>query len=355
MKFHFSDLHISSETDPDELLGPLVLDLHTQGLERLDYIVISGDITNRAGRKEYDKAYEFVSALLEKFSVTAARTIIVPGNHDVDWETQVYSWKAKRSVTPAELIPGQFSEEGAGYLMRMHDRYSDRFRNFSEAFFHLLKLTEYPLEARRQYFIDTFLEDRIQFIALNSSARIDEFNRERSEINAVAISGALQEALRQAPKGQNLVRICVFHHPAVGNEQIGDTGYLTLLQQGGVQLCLHGHVHEERLEVINSVSSSRMHAIGAGTLGAVANHRPESTPRIYNLLQVDMSERSLKVSTRAARKTTGAWDEWCVWPNEVSGGKQGWYRIKLPPVEIPPTVEQRPDDANARLMKGRTK
>ena len=133
---HLSDLHVSADTDPLSLLEPLAADLRDPregpGVDRLDYLVISGDITNRAAPQEFEKAREFVSALIEQFGLTAERCILVPGNHDLDWDTEVYSRKKKRQVDARTLRPGTFKEDGDGYYVRDEEKYPERFKNFSQ-------------------------------------------------------------------------------------------------------------------------------------------------------------------------------------------------------------------------------
>jgi hypothetical protein len=47
--------------------------------------------------------------------------------------------------------------------------------------------------------------------------------------------------------------------------------------------------------------------LGAGTFGATAAQRPESTPRLYNLLDVWRDHSKVRVHTRCMRKSQGAW------------------------------------------------
>lgn len=348
---HLSDLHISENTDVSSLLTPLLLDLEEQKCHQIDYLVITGDLTDRAARPEFERAYQFISSLLEARSITAARTIVVPGNHDVDWDSKVYEWYSKRSVTESMLETDFYREEGSGYLLQLRDIYNDRLKNYSD-FYETLRLTPFQLEPQRQFTVDTFGDDEIQFLSFNSSARIDEFFRDRSGILQAAVANAIQEAHRQAPRGQRVIRIGVFHHPATGDERIKDDGFLTLLQQAGVGVCLHGHVHEERADLFNYLDPRKIHLIGAGTFGATAKHRPESTPRLYNLIRIDLSSRCVRIHTRSARKQSGAWDEWCVWPSERASGKQGWYEFELPASLGPIVNEERKDDKVRRELSG---
>jgi hypothetical protein len=45
------------------------------------------------------------------------------------------------------------------------------------------------------------------------------------------------------------LRIAVFHHPITGNEKMEQDAFMERLRNKGVEICLHGHVHEERAEL----------------------------------------------------------------------------------------------------------
>ena len=100
---HISDLHFSEHVDVTSLLRPLVVSIKDKngglGFERLDYLVISGDMGNRATPEEFDKAREFTSGIVGAFELTANRCIFVPGNHDLSWDAPVYSWVRSSRLT----------------------------------------------------------------------------------------------------------------------------------------------------------------------------------------------------------------------------------------------------------------
>ena len=64
------------------------------GFEHLDYLILSGDLTNHGSAEEFDRVYRFVSELIKRFELSAGRCVIVPGNHDLSWETEVYDWQS---------------------------------------------------------------------------------------------------------------------------------------------------------------------------------------------------------------------------------------------------------------------
>jgi len=341
---HLSDLHVGAGDDPLRLLQPLVDDLRDrqEGLdvERLDYLVISGDITNRAAPEEFERARELVSGLIQEFGLTAERCIIVPGNHDLHWDTEVYTFKKKRQVTPKELMEGRYREQGDGYMLRDDTKYPERFRHFSQHFYHPLLQKEYPLSPEQQCLPSLFSETRLQFFAMNSAWEIDEYFPERSSIHEGALARGLEAAHQQLTsaiqsgalaKEAQVLRLAVWHHPVTGNEKISADAFMEWLARANVRACLHGHVHEDRAALVNHLHpTQKVHIVGAGSFGAPTAHRPESVPRLFNLLEVERDLSRLRVHTRCLRKQGGMWEGWAVWPGATRGEKRTYYDVPLP-------------------------
>ncbi|MFL5356781.1 metallophosphoesterase [Archangium sp.] len=339
---HLSDLHVDAGADPVSLLQPLIADLTDPSdlaVDQLDYLVISGDLTNRADPAEFKKVLELVSALRERFSLTAERCIIVPGNHDLDWKTRVYEWHSQLELDVRGLPAGSYKQQGEGHLVRLDAKYTERFRNFSQHFHHPLLQREYPLDPEQQC-ISLFSPDtRLQFLALNSSWEVDQWFPERSHLHEGALSRGLLEARRQLeqaratgqlPSDAPVLKLAVWHHPITGNEKMQRDAFLARLQQDGVRLVLHGHVHEQRADLVGYTDPSKqVHVIGAGSFGAPTHHRPESVPRLYNLLEVARDHSRVRVHTRALRKAEGAWEGWAVWPGATKSERRTWYELAL--------------------------
>src|SRR6185312_15107906 len=98
------------------------------------------------------------------------------------------------------------------------------------------------------------------------------------------VSAAMQAG--RLTKNAGVLKIAVWHHPITGNEKIGDDAFVQRIRKAGFRLCLHGHVHEDRADVVSYMDPRKLHVIGAGSFGAAAKHRPESMPRLYNLLEI---------------------------------------------------------------------
>jgi len=335
---HLSDLHVSASDDVDSLLGPLLADLEDprEGVARdgVDYLVVSGDLTNRASPDELGRARELLLQLIERLHISAQRCVIVPGNHDLSWDEDVYEFKMKRQA-PEPRDSRLHVEQGNGFLVRNERRYPDRFKSFSRHLFFPLFQREYPLDPHEQGYTALFPEHGLQFLAFNSAWEIDEHFPDRSAVHEVALERCLKRAADDAGSrlspGAPLTRIAVWHHPVTGNEKIAADAFLERLRQADVRLCLHGHVHEDRADVVAHTDPVRkLYAVGAGSFGAVAKDRPESTPRLYNVLEIDPAHRWFRVHTRARPRTGGAWGPWATWPSDRPGERRAFYEKPLP-------------------------
>jgi WD40 repeat protein/predicted MPP superfamily phosphohydrolase len=333
---HLSDLHIRGDQDVEAIFQPLRADLRDaqEGLsiDRLDYLVVSGDLTNRADPTEFERAREFVSALIEDFGLAAERCIIVPGNHDIDWKEKVYDLVEKDEVDHTALVQGNFVPAGdVGRLVRDDARYPGRFKNFSQHFYHSMLQQEYPLDAKRQCLPILGAAHRLQFLAMNSAFEIDKYFRTRSGIHPGALARGLDEADRQLKRAREggqldrdaeVLRLAVWHHPVSGGEKIVNDAFLENLRKARVRVCLHGHVHENRNDHLGYLHPTRsLHVVGAGSFGAPAYHRPESVPRLYNLMEIERDLGSIRVRTRCLKREGGAWEGLATWlPKEKGEG-----------------------------------
>ncbi len=106
---HLSDFHFGWSVDLDQIdaLGELVPQLAP------DAIAVSGDLTQRARHGEFQRALVLVDQLRE-----IAPTLVVPGNHDIQWWQSVFGVRGQRpkyrkyrkylgeDLTPSFEVPG---------------------------------------------------------------------------------------------------------------------------------------------------------------------------------------------------------------------------------------------------------
>ncbi len=335
---HLTHLHFADDTLPHSRLQWLIDDI-TKGdclcFDTIEYLVITGDITDRGREEGFEKAREFVQLLTERFGLSAQRWILVPGNHDVQDRHESYDWRADVN----DLRPEQYLRQGEIYLVRNDDKYNLRLKKISEAFFHKVVQEPYPLDYSEQGIAYLFPETGIQFLALNSSWQVDQFHRKRSGIHPDAVMHAIQEADKQVQdaiakdqlkKNCDILRIGVWHHAITGQNMMANVDFLGHMQKNGVKLCLHGDVHELRCDHIGYRHEKELHVIGAGSFGSPPESRPESTPRLYNILEIRRDLASIRVHTRFQPRTNSEWRGWYEWSStDGYPGRFPYYDIIL--------------------------
>ena len=90
--------------------------------------------------------------------------------------------------------------------------------------------------------------------------------------------------------------------------RVADDAFLERLRRAEFRAVLHGHVHEDRADLVGYLHPSRrIHVVGAGSFGAPADHRPASVPRLYNLITIPRHLGRMRVDTRSLRRDAGAW------------------------------------------------
>lgn len=108
-----SDIHFLSCEDEDDNYSQLrqrLLDdvddlICTRG--DVDVILVCGDIANKGQREEYDKAHQFFTELASHSHCSLDRIYLVPGNHDVNWN----SHKTTRELLRKELFDEKTNDE----------------------------------------------------------------------------------------------------------------------------------------------------------------------------------------------------------------------------------------------------
>lgn len=227
--FHVSDLHFGC-ADEEALawFASMVAE------ERPDAVAVTGDLTMRARKREFEAA----AAWLAKLDVPLT---IEPGNHDLPL------WNP---------------------FARLFNPYR-RFRRLEGAL-------EHPLEL-----------PGVTLVPLKTTARMQ---LRRNWSWGVVGKRSLQSALEQidgAREGHIAIVAC--HHPLIDRDDIRSRGRtlggreaLVALARAGASAVLSGHVHDPFDASVDAGGRS-IQVIGAGTL----SHRTRATRPSFNLLTID--------------------------------------------------------------------
>ena len=311
---HLSDLHLCDEDSMKKHYFHLKLDLKKNfEIEKLDYLIISGDVSDRPVESMYQTAVTFVKNLIAEFEVPAGHVILIPGNHDCDREVSKECYGKK------------------GTAVTDQKKYNDRYLKYSQNFYQPIIGRPYPMEPEKQFEDYIFEEDNLCFLGLNSSSdlsflnscwQIDHCNTDRSSIcmEAVMESGTIW------CDAKDYAKIAVWHHPLSGEGAIKETTFMETLANAGFRACFHGHVHEAKNELFSYDAARNIRMVGAGTFGAVREERGDGIPRQYNMIEFDKEKRLLTVHTRKREKDGGAWQADARWEDRNHAPKS-YYEV----------------------------
>lgn len=228
---HLSDLHFGTEV-------PAVAQALADDLQKCapSLVIISGDLTQRARRKQFEDARDFLARL-------PVPQLIVPGNHDVPLYDVI-----RRFAAPLK-----------------------RYRRFISGDLN-----------------PTFFDDEIIVVGLNTARSFTWKNGRISVEQIEALKGRLD-------RGGLRVKVVVTHHPFlpppgdVGIDLVGRASRaIAVLDACNVDLLLAGHLHRGYAGDIRThypAARRAMIAVQAGT--AISHRMRHGEANAYNLITVE--------------------------------------------------------------------
>jgi hypothetical protein len=313
---HITDLH-RAKTDPisnAELISALVSDREQYATEdppisAPQAIVVSGDIIqgvvlnnpNAADElsSQYQAAHDFLVDLADRFlHGDRSKVIIVPGNHDIDWNAALASMQmVEEKDYPA--LPRSLHEIGSLYRWDWKTRrlyvikdpaaYRQRFAAFW-TFFETYYSTV-PDGRRPKSWGDATLysldEGRIGVAGFNSCATNDCFAF-HGEIPREVIA---QAHLDLKDGGPWQLRIAVWHHDIEGpphRDDYMDPDIVRGMIGRGFRLGLFGHQHRTQITPQHVYLPGRetMAVASAGSLCAGTQELPTGARRGYSIIEI---------------------------------------------------------------------
>lgn len=377
---HIADLHKKADDNFDNLLNSLVEDCDSytaKGITKPNVIVVSGDLIRGGKPEEISKQYQETKEFLEKLTDhflkgDKSRIIIVPGNHDVDWNV---SAEAMVSIPePKVCLAATMTEDESSKAIQEYegarktynntkdlflkgkrptyrwdwkrqelkeivkeDVYNKRLEQFA-IFYHDFYGDDYPLEPEQQVKLFDLKDDGICFVGFNSCYQNDHLNR-AGKIIPVSVVEAKKQ-IRELPEGERLF-IGVWHHNVKGLPHVDnylDYQILNSILGMGIKIALHGHQHysgvvEEYKDVYDE--QERMLLFSTGSLYGAIDQLAYGTPRQYNIIEMEQKGRELHVTVHLRQDNNTEEYEMPNWGDGITKGtsKPHWETtIILPPL-----------------------
>lgn len=327
---HISDLHRSPDdpVDNDTLLATLLADRdrylgETPVVPSPDAIVITGDLIHGAPishpnwqkviGEQYNVAEDFLDHLTRRFLAgDRSRLIIIPGNHDVCWNTSFTSmvklleteypsdvWHAL--IKPDSIYRWSWAER-ALYQIRDTALYNSRMNaywDFVENFYAKVSLLR-PLDRRRGFQLFELHDRQIVLAAFDSISSNDCFSYSGAIPRGAVAQCAL--ALRDIPHTYDL-RIAAWHHSISGppkRDDYMDNRQVREMVGLNFQLGMHGHQHvaDAATHYVHVSAKLAMAVVCAGSLCAGNRELPRGVNRQYNLVVIEDDLRRARVHVR---------------------------------------------------------
>ncbi|WP_047534305.1 metallophosphoesterase family protein [Methylotenera sp. N17] len=329
---HITDLHraISDPISNSELLSALICDQDSYQQEDPpirppDAIVVSGDIIQGVGlntpnseqelSSQYDVALDFLSDLAKRFlNGDRSKIIIVPGNHDIDWNVSFSSMELVDDSKYPKNLPSVLFEKDSPYrwdwksrqLYQIKDQelYSQRlaaFWNFFKKFYSGINnmMRVEPWSSANLYSLD---EGRIAIAAFNSCHGNDCFSF-HGDIPREVIA---QSHIDLKDLGPWRLRVAVWHHDVEGppyRHDYMDKEIVRGMIGRGFRLGLYGHQHRVQItpQNVHLLTQETMVVASAGSLCAGLRELPMGAYRGYSIIEIHDDYSGARIHVREMR------------------------------------------------------
>lgn len=289
---HISDLHVASDSSTSYLYTSSEIVEQVNGYQKnfieskeeqtKEYdeliLIISGDISNKGLEKEF----AFAKSFIEKLNIKKENTLIIPGNHDINWIDNGNAWQSNQEKKPYEFQKEKFQ----------------KFKSFYDSFYVNSK-TFNP----EKIIVDVLkLEsEKLLIIGLNSCYKCNFDNQQG--IGFIDYDKLEEEIKTSIPNSKEYSKIAVCHHNPFANytehpkNSFEDGNWQMvkrILMKYGINAILFGHEHTQ--------SSDRLNDYDYISVGSLSKKDSSAKNEFY---LIDISDNDEFI---LAPKYFGRWD-----------------------------------------------
>ncbi len=340
---HLSDWHQrGKEFDRLVVRDALIEDIRNREriapeLKRIDFIIMSGDVSFSGKSEEYEAAWEnLFEPVLNVTDLRAERLFFVPGNHDLD--------RSEFELLPGAILqPFKSNEQINEWLtnQKKRDRLLTPFQAYKQFVARHTAQTDPDYDSIRKLNINGI---QVALLGLNSALMCGRNKNNRGEVddkgNITLGEPQIYKSLKQIKSAH--IRIAVMHHPFDWLAEF-DRHRIDERLKKDFQFILYGHQHSPNFMSIQSAGGQYI-IIPAG---ASYDRRSADNLRYanaYNFVHLDIEIEKDKNQVRGQGKVhLRRWfDERSKWNEDIVTADHGLIEFECPPKKFTPLHIQEP-------------
>lgn len=255
---HLADIHKGKFFGLDGLVLPeqrIINNLCAQ-LGKIDFVVVSGDLSSINDEKDYRNALQLLDTLKVKLGLSASNFIFTPGNHDRD-RNRTDSYIFSKFLTFIQLFYGREGVQPDDY--RYPDETIQDYDNPQTVFDHLFSIAlfdEYKtiiVGFNSVNPVDTAANDTIRCGLQGDTKCGFIYGGKISSEQIENVRLALDSIFKSHPETRDYVKIAAFHHNIFEPSHVQALDWCpTLVNEGNLlaflsdfkfRFILHGHLH----------------------------------------------------------------------------------------------------------------
>ncbi|MEM9463593.1 MAG: pentapeptide repeat-containing protein [Myxococcota bacterium] len=253
-------------------------------------VVITGDLSEWARPSELAQFERFAARLLTGLGLPRERLVVVPGNHDVSWKA-CEAYFAQCEAEECEPTPP----------------YWPKWRFFTALFGRLYGGPQAPFEFNETRPWSLFVYEPLRTVVAGLNSTMPETHREGEHYGELGEAQLRWFAEQLRPfRDRGWLRIAALHHnvqrKAVDDdENLRDATRLEQLLGDTINLVLHGHTHDGKLEWLRP----QVPIVSTGSAAVKDQARPHGVPCQYQVLRIHPG--GLRRWTRAYQPAQSRW------------------------------------------------
>ena len=309
---HLSDFHLTGGKDPagafrqesvTRSMAEYIESLAKRNELNVDFIVITGDVADKARTEDYKVAEAMCQRLLRAAGLGKERLFVVPGNHDIDratvkeWQEGIYAFKDQDYIT--SILSDPESVEILKKKFRQFDAFAESIMEWERCDDLSFCFAE-PLTVEKNGESAT-----INMLGLNSAIfcgfreKGKRPSASKMELEKLALGRIQVESAIQRMEKDAALTVAFFHHPFETLHPMDKPCRNLLLRHA--DLILNGHIHSDWPEQKNTKEG------GATVIGAGASYVSESGKYSFNIVEIDLLSGQGRETLYSYQADSGIW------------------------------------------------